>query len=123
MLAAKKDGRRARTTLLSWRNSEQGDTHMEKSKTLAVDIGGTGIKAALLDENGQMIGKRSRVPTPPKPVAPEVLTATIDEAVSHVDIAPTILDLFGIPAPDYMDGAALSVGERNGSIKTAEPEA
>jgi len=82
MLAAKKDGRRARTTLLSWRNSEQGDTHMEKSKTLAVDIGGTGIKAALLDENGQMIGKRSRVPTPPKPVAPEVLTATIDEAVS-----------------------------------------
>jgi polyphosphate glucokinase len=55
---------------------------MEKSKTLAVDIGGTGIKAALLDENGQMIGKRSRVPTPPKPVAPEVLTATIDEAVS-----------------------------------------
>jgi predicted TIM-barrel fold metal-dependent hydrolase/predicted NBD/HSP70 family sugar kinase len=82
MRAAKKDGRSARTALLSTRNSEQGDTHMEKSKTLAVDIGGTGIKAALLDENGQMIGKRSRVPTPPKPVAPEVLTATIDEAVS-----------------------------------------
>ena len=82
MLAAKKDGRSPRTALLSTRNSEQGDTHMEKSKTLAVDIGGTGIKAALLDENGQMIGKRSRVPTPPKPVAPEVLTATIDEAVS-----------------------------------------
>jgi len=55
---------------------------MEKSKTLAVDIGGTGIKAALLDENGQMIGKRVRVPTPPKPIPPEVLTATIDEAVS-----------------------------------------
>jgi predicted TIM-barrel fold metal-dependent hydrolase/predicted NBD/HSP70 family sugar kinase len=54
---------------------------MEKSKTLAVDIGGTGIKAALLDESGQMIGKRVRVPTPPKPVSPEVLTATIDEAV------------------------------------------
>ena len=54
---------------------------MEKPKTLAVDIGGTGIKAALLDEAGQMIGKRVRVPTPPKPVSPEVLTATIDEAV------------------------------------------
>src|SRR5436853_3637324 len=84
MLAAKKDGRSPRTALLSTRNSEQGDTHMEKSKTLAVDIGGTGIKAALLDENGQMIGKRSRVPTPPKPVAPEVLTATIDEAVTSL---------------------------------------
>ena len=33
----------------------------EKVKTLAVDIGGTGIKAALLDENGQMIGKRVRL--------------------------------------------------------------
>ena len=54
---------------------------MEKSKTLAVDIGGTGIKAALLDEKGQMIGKRSRVPTPPKPIPPATLTATIDEAV------------------------------------------
>ncbi|HEX6440718.1 MAG TPA: ROK family protein [Stellaceae bacterium] len=57
---------------------------MEKSKTLAVDIGGTGIKAALLDENGQMIGKRVRVPTPPKPIPPEVLTATIGEAVSSL---------------------------------------
>ena len=56
----------------------------EKPKTLAVDIGGTGIKAALLDENGQMIGKRVRVPTPPKPIPPEVLTATIDEAVSSL---------------------------------------
>jgi predicted AlkP superfamily phosphohydrolase/phosphomutase len=26
-----------------------------------------------------------------------------------LDIAPTVLDLFGIPAPEYMDGAALSV--------------
>ena len=57
---------------------------MEKTKTLAVDIGGTGIKAALLDENGQMIGKRVRVPTPPKPIPPELLTATIGEAVSSL---------------------------------------
>jgi predicted AlkP superfamily phosphohydrolase/phosphomutase len=27
-----------------------------------------------------------------------------------LDIAPTVLDLFGIAAPDYMDGAALKVG-------------
>ena len=26
-----------------------------------------------------------------------------------LDIAPTVLDLFGIPKPDYMDGTALSV--------------
>lgn len=31
--------------------------------------------------------------------------------VRLLDIAPTVLDLFGIPAPDHMDGRALDVGE------------
>ena len=51
-------------------------------RTLAVDIGGSGIKLALLDENGQMAGKRMRIPTPPPPVAPEVLSETIDRAAA-----------------------------------------
>jgi polyphosphate glucokinase len=51
-------------------------------RTLAVDIGGTGIKAALLDEAGQMIGERQRVPTPPKPVAPGALINAIDAAMA-----------------------------------------
>lgn len=32
-----------------------------------------------------------------------------------LDIGPTVLDLFGIAVPDYMDGKALSVGERGAS--------
>jgi predicted AlkP superfamily phosphohydrolase/phosphomutase len=28
-----------------------------------------------------------------------------------IDLAPTILELFGVPVPDYMDGRVLSVGE------------
>jgi polyphosphate glucokinase len=55
---------------------------MDGSRTLAIDIGGTGVKAALLDPQGNMIGKRSRVPTPPKPVTPEVLTKAIEEAIA-----------------------------------------
>jgi polyphosphate glucokinase len=55
---------------------------MSQSRTLAIDIGGTGIKAALLDDTGSMIGERQRVPTPPKPVAPEELVRAIDEAVT-----------------------------------------
>lgn len=55
---------------------------MDDRRTLAVDIGGTGIKAAVLDGNGAMIGERVRVPTPPPPIAPEVLTATIAEAAA-----------------------------------------
>lgn len=54
---------------------------MTELRTLAIDIGGTGIKAALLDEAGKMIGERQRVPTPPKPVAPDDLVGAIDKAV------------------------------------------
>jgi polyphosphate glucokinase len=53
---------------------------MDQVHTLAIDIGGTGIKAALLDETGQVIGQRSRVPTPAKPIPPAELLHAIDEA-------------------------------------------
>ena len=45
---------------------------MATQKTLTVDIGGSGIKAMVLDSKGDPIGSRTRVPTPrpakPKPV-------------------------------------------------------
>jgi len=52
---------------------------MDEPRTLAIDIGGTGIKAALLDNAGSLIGERQRVPTPPKPVSPEDLVRAIDQ--------------------------------------------
>jgi polyphosphate glucokinase len=55
---------------------------MDEVRTLAVDIGGSGIKAALLDEAGRMIGGPHRVATPPKPIAPEALVHAIDAATS-----------------------------------------
>ncbi|MGH7047094.1 MAG: ROK family protein [Stellaceae bacterium] len=55
---------------------------MDETRTLAIDIGGTGIKAALLDASGEMVGDRHRVPTPAKPVAREALIGAIDAAVS-----------------------------------------
>ncbi len=48
---------------------------MDQPRTLAIDIGGSGIKAAVLDEEGNMIGLRQRVPTPPRPVLPEHCSA------------------------------------------------
>jgi polyphosphate glucokinase len=60
----------------------QGNEEMDEPRTLAIDIGGTGIKAALLDDAGSLIGERQRVPTPPKPVAPEDLVRAIDEVAA-----------------------------------------
>jgi predicted TIM-barrel fold metal-dependent hydrolase/predicted NBD/HSP70 family sugar kinase len=54
---------------------------MDDPHTLAVDVGGTGIKLAVLDGSGQIVGESVRVPTPPKPVAPETLIAAIDAAI------------------------------------------
>lgn len=44
-------------------------------RTLAVDIGGTGIKTLLLDEGGKALGDRQRVSTPRPATPPAVLDA------------------------------------------------
>ncbi len=46
---------------------EEGDPPMDDRRTLAVDIGGTGIKLAVLDGAGKIIGEPVRTPTPPPP--------------------------------------------------------
>ena len=51
---------------------------MSERRTLAVDIGGTGIKFASLDDSGQIVGERARVPTPPKPVQPQQVVAIVE---------------------------------------------
>jgi polyphosphate glucokinase len=45
---------------------------MSDIHTLAFDVGGTGLKAAIIDSKGHMVGERARVPTP-YPCPPEVL--------------------------------------------------
>src|SRR5580700_2487114 len=52
---------------------------MSDRRTLAVDIGGTGIKFAALDDSGRIVGNPARVPTPPKPVQPEQVVHIIEE--------------------------------------------
>lgn len=50
--------------------------------TLALDIGGTGLKAGLLDADGAMIGKRARVETP-HPSPPDVVVPAL-VGLAHV---------------------------------------
>lgn len=44
--------------------------------TLAIDIGGTGLKLAVLDPAGAILGERIRIPTP-RPINPTVLVDTL----------------------------------------------
>ena len=50
-------------------------------KTLAIDIGGTGLKAALLDAKGHLLTERVRVPTPPK-CPPKLMVETLAKLVA-----------------------------------------
>jgi len=57
------------TTMKLSKNGANAGVERVRSKTmrtLAIDIGGTGIKAIKLDENGKAISERTRTPTPKK---------------------------------------------------------
>ena len=51
--------------------------------TLGIDIGGSGVKASVLDKDGQMATERVRQDTP-YPCPPKVLMSTIDEVVTNL---------------------------------------
>jgi polyphosphate glucokinase len=49
-------------------------------RTLAIDIGGTGLKASVLDENGSMIAEEVRIDTP-YPCPPKVMLKSLEKLV------------------------------------------
>ena len=53
---------------------------MENPRTLAIDIGGTGLKALVLDERGRAATDRVRVETP-RPATPEAVVDALVELV------------------------------------------
>lgn len=54
-------------------------------KILGFDIGGSGIKAAIVDtKTGELISDRHRIDTP-KPATPEAVAAVVKEMVDHFD--------------------------------------
>lgn len=54
-------------------------------QALGVDVGGSGIKGAIVDlETGKLVGERLRLETP-QPATPEAVTRTVAEVVRHFD--------------------------------------
>lgn len=51
-------------------------------RTLAVDVGGTGIKVLVLDQSGEVLGQRDRAPTP-RPALPEAVIETIAQLAAN----------------------------------------
>jgi polyphosphate glucokinase len=73
--------------------------------TLAIDIGGTGLKASVLDQTGKMEHERVRVPTP-YPLSPDRL---VEEIRKLIEPLPTF-DRISVGFPGMV---------RNGSILSA----
>lgn len=54
-------------------------------KILGFDIGGTGIKAAIVDtKTGKLLTERHRIPTP-KPATPEAVAKVVKQMIEHFD--------------------------------------
>lgn len=60
------------------KHSAAKSTAAKPPVTLCIDIGGSGLKAMLLDANGKAVSERERVPTPAEPI-PEYVLAGLDE--------------------------------------------
>ena len=74
-------------------------TTLRAIRTLAIDVGGTGLKAAILDDKGNLVGERVRVSTP-NPCPPKVL---VDSLVTLVKpLAP--FDRVSVGFPGYIRG-------------------
>lgn len=59
-------------------------------KILGFDIGGTGIKAAVVDtKTGELLTERHRIPTP-KPATPEAVAKVVKEMVNHFEWKKTV---------------------------------
>jgi polyphosphate glucokinase len=88
---------------------------MNELRTLAIDIGGTGIKAALVDDAGNMIGERQRVPTPPKPLAPVDLVRAIDQVIAPLGT----FDRASVGFPGYVRDGRVITAPNLGTDKLA----
>ena len=79
---------------------------------LGIDIGGTGIKAAVVDvASGQLVSERIRQPTP-QPAAPDAVLDVVANVVRQ-------LELTGILTPDLPAGAGFPSVIRSGQAMTA----
>jgi len=67
----------------SRKRSKSSATGTERLRILAIDIGGTGLKAAVIDKDGRFVSERKRIPTP-DPCPPKVMLKALDALVADL---------------------------------------
>jgi len=77
----------------------------ENAEILSIDIGGSNLKAAILDHKGAVLHEYIMIPTP-KPATPEILLAAIEALIA------------GFPGYDYIS-AGFPGYVKDGVVKTA----
>ncbi len=77
-------------------NSSANGNEKRGPKTLAVDVGGSGIKAQLLDAAGAPIGERSRIETPKNATPRQVVAIIRKLAAPHGDVARVSVGFPGV---------------------------
>jgi polyphosphate glucokinase len=89
-------------------------------RALGIDIGGTGIKAAVVDtRNGRLATRRRRVPTP-RPATTEAIAGAVCELVQSIDHAAFGPVGIGFPSA-IKDGVAMTAVNLDDSWVEARP--
>lgn len=81
------------------------------AETLGIDIGGSGIKGALVDtESGELASERIRIPTP-RPAAPDSVAAAVRQLVSEHAYSGPVGCCFPTIVVDGVAKSASNMGE------------
>lgn len=83
-------------------------TKADLAPTLSIDVGGSGLKAAVVDVDGSLLTERVRIPTP-YPCPPQVLVSTLTELVQPLTATAAVTRVsVGVPGM-VRGGRVLSV--------------
>ena len=81
------------------------------AQTLGIDIGGSGIKGALVDtDSGELASERLRIPTP-RPATPAAVADTVRQLVSELDYSGPVGCCFPTIVVDGVAKSASNMGE------------
>ena len=85
-------------------------------KRLGIDIGGSGVKGALVDTStGELLSERVRIPTP-QPATPDKIAGVVSQVVEQLDYSGPV----GCSFPTVVvDGRAMTVGNIDESWRGA----